>query len=75
MKASASTNARRNAKAITAANAVMAASGRVIPLPEGAITDQAKATFTNGVLEITMPAPPTSKGRRLEVTEGEVPKK
>lgn len=48
---------------------------RVIALPEGAITDQARATFKNGVLEITMPAPPTSRGRRLEVTEGEVPKK
>ena len=43
---------------------------RVIPLPEGTITDQAKATFKDGVLEITMPAPPTSKGRRLEITEG-----
>lgn len=44
---------------------------RVIPLPEGAITEQAKATFRDGVLEITMPAPPTgSKGRRLEITEG-----
>jgi HSP20 family protein len=42
---------------------------RVIPLPEGAMTDQAKATFNDGVLEITMPAPPTSKGRRLEITE------
>jgi HSP20 family protein len=45
---------------------------RVIPLPEGAISEQAKATFRDGVLEITMPAPPasTSKGRRLEITEG-----
>jgi len=43
---------------------------RVIPLPEGAMADQAKATFTDGVLEITMPAPPATKGRRLEVTEG-----
>ena len=43
---------------------------RVIPLPEGAITDQAKASFKDGVLEITMPAPPASKGRRLEITEG-----
>jgi HSP20 family protein len=42
---------------------------RVIPLPEGAISDQAKATFTDGVLEITMPAPPASKGRRLEIGE------
>jgi HSP20 family protein len=43
---------------------------RVIPLPEGAITDQAKADFHDGVLEIKMPAPPASKGRRLEISEG-----
>jgi HSP20 family protein len=43
---------------------------RVIPLPEGAITEEAKASFKDGVLEITMPAPPSSKGRRLEITEG-----
>ena len=45
---------------------------RVIPLPEGAIGEQAKASFRDGVLEITMPAPPasTSKGRRLEISEG-----
>jgi HSP20 family protein len=43
---------------------------RVIPLPEGTITDQAKANFNDGVLEITMPAPPASKGRRLEIAEG-----
>jgi HSP20 family protein len=42
---------------------------RVIPLPEGAISEQAKANFKDGVLEITMPAPPASKGRRLEVAE------
>ena len=42
---------------------------RVIPLPEGAITDQAKANFRDGVLEITMPAPPKSKGRRIEIGE------
>jgi HSP20 family protein len=42
---------------------------RVIPLPEGAITEQAKANFRNGVLEITMPAPPASRGRRLEIAE------
>lgn len=42
---------------------------RVIPLPEGAITEEAKATFRDGVLEITMPAPPKSKGRRLEIAE------
>jgi len=45
---------------------------RVIPLPEGAITDQAKANFKDGVLEITMPAPPeqVTRGRRLDITEG-----
>ena len=50
---------------------------RSIPLPEGAIVDQAKATFKNGVLEITMPAPPepVTRGRRLEITESAEPKK
>ena len=43
---------------------------RMIPLPEGAITEQAKAIFKDGVLEITMPAPPAAKGRRLEIAEG-----
>jgi HSP20 family protein len=43
---------------------------RVIPLPEGAIADQARATFKDGVLEITMPAPAATKRRRLEITEG-----
>ncbi|MBI4265828.1 MAG: Hsp20/alpha crystallin family protein [Acidobacteria bacterium] len=42
---------------------------RVIPLPDGAITEQAKASFRDGVLEITMPAPPTTKGRKLDITE------
>jgi HSP20 family protein len=48
---------------------------RVIPLPEGAMSDQAKASFKDGVLEITMPAPPSTKGRRLEITEGSQNKK
>jgi HSP20 family protein len=43
---------------------------RKIPLPEGAKTENAAATFQNGVLEITMPAkkiePPT---RKLEIKE------
>ena len=43
---------------------------RVIPLPEGALAEEAKATFKDGVLEITIPAPPASRGRRLEITEG-----
>jgi HSP20 family protein len=42
---------------------------RSIPVPEGAIVDQAKASFRNGVLEIRMPAPPeqVTTGRRLEI--------
>jgi HSP20 family protein len=50
---------------------------RVIALPEGAITDQAKASFKDGVLEITMPAPPeaVTGGRKLEITEPATPKK
>lgn len=50
---------------------------RMIPLPEGAMADQAKATFTDGVLEIAMPAPPEQarRGRRLEITEGAASKR
>jgi len=46
---------------------------RVIPLPDGAIPDQAKATFKDGVLDIRMPAPPeqVTRGRRLEISESE----
>ena len=43
---------------------------RAIPLPEAAIIEQANATFRDGVLEITMPVPPKSKGRRIEIGEG-----
>lgn len=43
---------------------------RVVPLPEGAIVEEARANFRDGVLEITMPTPPTPKARRLEITEG-----
>jgi HSP20 family protein len=44
---------------------------RVIPLPEGTITERAKATFRDGVLEIRVPAPPAHapRGRRLEITD------
>jgi HSP20 family protein len=42
---------------------------RVIPLPDGVMCDQAKATFHDGVLEIRMPAAPKSRGRRLEISE------
>ena len=43
---------------------------RQIPLPEGAKTDNAAATFLNGVLEITIPAPKVEPStRKLEITE------
>jgi len=44
---------------------------RAVPLPEGAITDHVTASFKDGVLEITMPAPPreVSRGRRIEIGE------
>jgi HSP20 family protein len=43
---------------------------RQIPLPEGTKTDEAKATFKNGVLEVTLVAPEiTSGGKRLEITD------
>ena len=46
---------------------------REIPRPEGAMVDQAKASFNGGVLEITVPAPPeqVSRGRRLEIAQGD----
>ena len=45
---------------------------REIPLPQGAIVDQARATFKDGVLEISVPAPAAqaSRGRRLEIQKG-----
>jgi HSP20 family protein len=50
---------------------------RVVQLPEGAMADQAKASFRDGVVEITMPAPPehVTRGRRLEITEDTASKK
>jgi HSP20 family protein len=43
---------------------------RAIPLPEGAITDNAKASFKDGVLEVVIPAPPkeVSQGRSLPIS-------
>ncbi len=40
---------------------------RSIPLPTGTTTDQAKASFKNGVVEIRMPAAPGVEGRSLEI--------
>jgi HSP20 family protein len=37
---------------------------RAIPLPEGANTEQAKAQFKNGVLEISIPTPEQKSNRR-----------
>ena len=44
---------------------------RLVPLPEGAAPDTVKATFKNGVLEVTMRAPAhQSRGRRIEISDG-----
>jgi HSP20 family protein len=44
---------------------------RTIPLPEGAITESAQASFKDGVLEISMQAAPAeaNRGRRLEIKD------
>jgi HSP20 family protein len=44
---------------------------RQIPLPEGVNADQATANFKDGVLEVTMPAPPRqARGRQIEIQSG-----
>lgn len=43
---------------------------RAVALPEGTNPDQAKATFSNGVLEITLPAPQRPQPTRIEIQEG-----
>jgi HSP20 family protein len=41
---------------------------RLIPLPEDAQIDQAKASFSNGVLEVTVPVPePANKRRQIPI--------
>jgi HSP20 family protein len=48
---------------------------RQIPLPEGVKPDTARATFKNGVLEITLDAPQSARARRrIEIQEGEAGK-
>jgi HSP20 family protein len=44
---------------------------RVIPLPDGVISESAQATFRDGLLEITLQAPPAeaNRGRRLEIED------
>jgi HSP20 family protein len=40
---------------------------RAIPLPEGVTADQAEATFKDGVLEVTIPAPKQSERKARQV--------
>jgi HSP20 family protein len=44
---------------------------RIVPLPPGAIADNAKATFNDGVLEIVVPAPSQEarRGRRVDIQQ------
>jgi HSP20 family protein len=45
---------------------------RMIPLPEGANTEQAKAQFNNGVLEVSIPVPAGAmKGRQIPIETSE----
>jgi HSP20 family protein len=48
---------------------------RVVPLPEGAISDSAKATFKNGVLEVVVQAPSQDarRGRKVDITGQDEP--
>jgi HSP20 family protein len=47
---------------------------RQIPLPEGVNAEQATATFKDGVLTVTMPAPQRQeRGRRIEIQGASVP--
>jgi HSP20 family protein len=44
---------------------------RQIPLPEGVNAEQVRASFQDGVLEVTMPAPQQqARGRRIEIHSG-----
>ena len=42
---------------------------RRIALPEGALTDQAKASMRDGILEITVPCKQTAKRRQIQISE------
>jgi HSP20 family protein len=46
---------------------------RVVPLPEGAMSDSAQGTFKNGVLEVVLQAPSREvrRGRRIEIRHDE----
>ena len=40
-----------------------------MPLPQGVTADDVKATFNNGVLEVSMPLPAKSNGRKIPVQD------
>ncbi len=44
---------------------------RRFALPEGVKTDQLKAKFVNGILELTVPAPAISKPKKIEIETSE----
>lgn len=45
---------------------------RAVPLPEGAKLEDVRATFSNGVLEVSVPLPPKTQGkpRAVQIEEG-----
>jgi HSP20 family protein len=47
---------------------------RSLTLPEGVDADQISASFSNGVLEVTIPKPEERKPRRIEISAGDQPK-
>jgi len=49
---------------------------RSVPLPEGAKVDDVKATFTDGVLEVSVPLParPEAKVRKIDIQESKAAK-
>jgi len=50
---------------------------RSVPLPKGVKADEVKATFTNGVLEVTVPLPAAEKpnGRKIAIQDATAPAK
>jgi HSP20 family protein len=48
---------------------------RHFALPEGVKIDELKAKFTNGILEVTIPAPVIAKARKIEIETSKEEKK
>ena len=42
---------------------------RAVPLPQGVTANDVKATFENGVLEVSMPLPAKTNGRKVPIQE------